>query len=124
FASYDAVLYDVLRGSGRLKWRAPLPSRPLSGPILVGDGILVACRDSDVFGIDGRSGKALGTLKTPAEIKTEPMVVSDRLYVGLRDRSLIAYRLDMTAARPSPSPAPGGPGHKGNAPPRQQPILN
>jgi hypothetical protein len=104
----------VLRGSGRLKWRAPLPSRPLSGPILVGDAILVACRDFEVIGIDGRSGKSLGTIKTAAEIKTEPLLVSDRLYVGLRDRSLIAYRLDMTAARPTASPSPGGPGHKGD----------
>ena len=43
FTNHEDVLYALRRGNGHLAWRASLPSRPLSGPILYGDGVLVAC---------------------------------------------------------------------------------
>ena len=119
FVSYDNILYAVGRGNGHLRWRGALPSRPLSGPILTGSAVLVACLESDILGFDARSGRRLGVLKTPAEIRTPPLVIGDRLYVGLRDRSVIALALDQTPApetAPTPSPGPGG-GRRGNAKP-------
>lgn len=119
FVSYDNILYAVGRGNGHLRWRGALPSRPLSGPILTGSAVLVACLESDILGFDARSGRRLGVLKTPAEIRTPPLVIGDRLYVGLRDRSVIALALDQTPApetAPTPSPGPGA-GRRGNAKP-------
>ena len=43
FATHEDVLYALDRGNGHLAWRAALPSRPLSGPVLFGDAVLVAC---------------------------------------------------------------------------------
>ncbi len=110
FAAYDDVLYALHEGNGHLAWRAPLPSRPLSAPLLVGDSIVIACYESDVLGFSARTGKKLGGLKTPAEMRTPPLVVDDRLYVGLKDRTIVAYRLQMTpsaAEAPRATPPPG-----------------
>ena len=110
FASYEDVLYSIDRGNGNMAWRAALPSRPISGPVLVGESVLVVCHENDVVGFRAKTGTKLGGLKTPAEIRTPPLVVDDRLYLGLRDRTVIAYRLDMTSALPAApkaSPSPG-----------------
>jgi outer membrane protein assembly factor BamB len=98
FAAYDAVLYAFGRGNGHLAWRAPLPSRPLSGPLLVRGAALVACQENEIVGFDAHTGKRLGGLTTPAPMQTPPLLQGDALYVGLRDRSLVALRL------PSPDP--------------------
>src|SRR5262249_25639037 len=42
FAAFDAVLYALDRGNGNLAWRAPLPSRPIGGPVPVGEFALLA----------------------------------------------------------------------------------
>jgi outer membrane protein assembly factor BamB len=120
FATFEDVLYALKRGNGHMAWRAPLPSRPASGPILVGDSVLVACYETEILGFEGRTGKRLGGLKTPAEIRTAPLLVGDRLYIGLRDRSIVAYTLDMTIARPLPTPPPAP---KRDAKKRNQPGV-
>src|SRR5262249_20221925 len=58
--SYDAVLYGLNAGNGNMEWRAPLPSRPLSGPMFAHDSVLVACYENDVVGFSGRTGQKLG----------------------------------------------------------------
>jgi outer membrane protein assembly factor BamB len=103
FTSYEGVLYSLNAGGGDLRWRAPLPSRPFSGPLLVGRSVLVACYETDILGFDGRSGTRLGGFKTSAEIQTAPLLAGDRLYIALRDRSVVAFRLQLT---PEPSPSP------------------
>ncbi len=120
FVSYDNILYAVGRGNGHLRWRGALPSRAISGPVLAGNAVVVACLENDILGFDGRSGQRLGSLKTPAEIRTPPLVIGDRLYVGLRDRTVIALTLDQTPApdvAPSPPPAPKPSGSPGATPP-------
>jgi outer membrane protein assembly factor BamB len=107
FVSYDNILYAVGRGNGHLHWRGILPSRPVSGPVLTGSAVLVACQETDILGFDARSGARLGALQTAAEIRTPPLVVGTQLYVGLRDRSVVALALNQAAyAAPSPTPAP------------------
>ena len=93
FAAYDAVLYSLDRGNGNLGWRAPLPSRPIGGPVLVGDDALVACRENEVLGYDLVTGKPRGGLRATAEIRTAPLVVGRRLFLGLRDRTVVALDL-------------------------------
>lgn len=94
FASFDAVLYALNRRNGNLVWRAPLPSRPLSGPLLSGSTVLVACHESDVIGFDVRTGKPVGSLRTSARVGTPPLLLDGRLFLGLRDRSVVGYSLD------------------------------
>jgi len=106
FATHEDVLYALKRGSGNMVWRAPLPSRPLGGPMLVRTAVLIACFESDVVGFDGRTGRKLGTLRTSAEIRTPPLLVGERLYVGLRDRTVVALQLTASAAPAVPAPGP------------------
>jgi outer membrane protein assembly factor BamB len=114
FATYENVLYALDRGNGHLKWRAPLPSRPLDGPRLSGTAALVSCLESDIAAFDARTGRALGKASAPGEIRTASLVVRDRLLVGLRDRSLVALGLDLTPSKevrlpPGPRPESSGP---------------
>ena len=104
FATHENVLYALKRGSGKMAWRAGLPSRPLGGPVLMGLAVLVACFENDVLGFDGRTGRRLGSLRTSAEIRTPPVLVNRRLYIGLRDRTVVALQL---AAAPPPQASAG-----------------
>ena len=103
FASYDAVLY-ALRPGGNLDWRAALPSRPLSGPILVNGYVVLACLENEILAIAPENGRRAGTFRTPAEIRTPPLFVGGLVVVGLRDRSVIAYALAGAATAPSAPP--------------------
>jgi outer membrane protein assembly factor BamB len=107
FASLEDVLYCLDRTNGHMRWRAVLPSRPLAAPVLTGSAVIVACHEANVVGFDARSGRRLGALTTSAEIRTPPIVVADRLYIGLRDRSIVALALDQTEAKQERAPAKG-----------------
>jgi hypothetical protein len=100
------VLYALKRGSGKMVWRAGLPSRPLGGPQLLGRAALVACFENEIVGFDGRTGRKLGSLRTSAEIRTPPVLVGRRLYIGLRDRTVVALQLAVAGAAAVPEPAP------------------
>lgn len=93
FTAFDAVLYALNRGNGNLVWRAPLPSRPLSGPLLSGATVLVACHERDVIGFDVSTGRAVGNLRASAQIGTPPLLLGGRLFLGLKDRSVVGYEL-------------------------------
>lgn len=116
FASNEAVLYGMHRG-GNLSWRAPLPSRPRSEPLVFGTSVLVACHglrpsESLLVGFDARSGRRLGDLRTPAELKAAPVASGRTLVAALRDGSVVAWRLPEeepvaekpAATRASPKP--------------------
>lgn len=100
FAAFDAVLYALNRGNGNLVWRAPLTSRPISGPLVSGRTVLVACHESDVLGFDLKTGKSVGNLRTSARIGTPPLLMGGRLFVGLLDRSVVGFELASFGAQP------------------------
>ena len=105
FTNHEDVLYALRRGNGHLAWRASLPSRPLSGPILYGDGVLVACfgsRPGETFliGFDPRTGQRQGDLKAPGEVRTPPVIVGDVIVMALRDRAVAALRLGSLEPNP------------------------
>jgi outer membrane protein assembly factor BamB len=105
FTNHEDVLYALRRRNGHLAWRAALPSRPLSGPLPYGDGILVACfgsRPGETFliGFDARTGRRLGDLKAPGEVRTPPIIVGDLVVMALRERAVSALRLGDVAANP------------------------
>jgi eukaryotic-like serine/threonine-protein kinase len=106
FATHENVLYALKRGSGKMAWRAGLPSRPLGGPLLTGTAVLVACFENDVLGFDGRTGRRLGSLRTSAEIRTPPVLVGRRLYIGLRDHTVVALQLAGIPPASLGSPGP------------------
>jgi outer membrane protein assembly factor BamB len=101
FASFDAVLYGLTRG-GNLSMRVPLPSRPLSGPLPVDQHVLIACHENEILAFDVRTGDSAGSLRTAAQIRTPPLVTGGRIFVGLRDRSVVALALPADA-RPRPT---------------------
>jgi outer membrane protein assembly factor BamB len=103
FAAFDAVLYALNRRNGNLVWRAPLPSRPISGPLVSGRTVLVACHESDVVGVDLKTGKAVGNLRTAARIGTTPLLLGGRLFIGLLDRSVVGFELASFGAEPAPA---------------------
>jgi outer membrane protein assembly factor BamB len=103
FATHEDVLYALNRGNGHLAWRAPLPSRPLSGPLLFGDAVVVAChgaRPGETFliGFAARTGEKQGDYKVPGEARTPPLLVEDRIYMGMRERSHAVVSLHLGAA--------------------------
>jgi outer membrane protein assembly factor BamB len=98
FASHEDVLYGLRRGNGHIAWRASLPSRPLSGPVLHGPAVIVACygvRPGETFlvAFDGRTGERAGDVKAPGEIRTPPILAGDLLVMGLAERAVVALRL-------------------------------
>jgi outer membrane protein assembly factor BamB len=105
FASFDAVLYGLTRG-GNLAWRTALPSRPLSGPLRVGDHIVVACHEDEILGFRLETGDSAGTLRTDAQIRTPPLVQGGRIFVGLRNRTVVAFSLP---SGPTPGTPPARP---------------
>jgi outer membrane protein assembly factor BamB len=114
FASHEAVIYALQRSGGNLSWRATLPSRPLAPPVLLGEGVIVTCygsRPSEnlLLGFDGRNGRRLGELRTPAEIEGEPLLQGDRLLLPLRDRRILALQLAAPSDSDTLPPAPAEP---------------
>ena len=109
FASFDAVLYGLTRG-GNLAWRTALPSRPLSGPLQVEGHIIIACHENEILGFHLDTGESAGTLRTDAQIRTPPLVEGGRIFVGLRNRTVVAFALPpRLPAGSAPTPPPGTP---------------
>ncbi len=105
FTTHEDVLYALDRGNGHLSWRASVPSRPISGPLLYGDAVLVACfgsRPGETFliGFDARTGRRQGDLKAPGELGSPPLIVGDLVVMALRERAVAA--LALGAVPPSP----------------------
>jgi outer membrane protein assembly factor BamB len=103
FATHEDVLWALDRGNGHLRWRAPLPSRPLSGPVIFDGAVVVAChgaRPGETFliGYDARTGSRQGDFKVAGEARTPPLLVEDRLYVGMRERADRVVSLHLGAA--------------------------
>jgi outer membrane protein assembly factor BamB len=116
YASFDAVIYCLHRG-GNLAWRAPLPSRPLSGPLLVEGYVLVACFENELVGFAPDTGARAGSLRVVisepqgtagSEIRTPPIVSGKSIFIGLRDRSVVSYALPApTVSEPPGTESPG-----------------
>jgi outer membrane protein assembly factor BamB len=103
FVTHESVLHALREGGGNLVWRASLPSRPRSRPLVVGTSVLVACygtRPSEnvLVGFDARNGERLGDLRTPAELSGEPLLAAGRLFLPLTD-AVVALEL------PPPGPS-------------------
>jgi len=107
FAPFDAVLYAFEQG-GNLAWRSSLPSRPLSGPLLVDGFLVIACLETELLAFDPDTGKPAGSVRVSTDpravIRTAPVAVGGVLALGLSDRSVVAF-----PASPARPPAPAAP---------------
>jgi outer membrane protein assembly factor BamB len=99
-AAFDAVLYAFHAGNGNLAWRSALPSRPLSAPLVREKAVIVACNENEILGYDLATGRRLGSLKTAEAMRTPPILVAGRLFVGLRNRSIQALALPTSPGVP------------------------
>lgn len=113
FAPSEAVLYGLLRSNGHMAWRAPLPSRPLGPPLVLGREVLVACHPDELLAFDIETGSPSGSARAgierlgvearPSEIRTPPLLVDRTIYVAVRNPSaVIALEPGAPAKAPEP----------------------
>jgi outer membrane protein assembly factor BamB len=77
FASRDNILRAVHRGSGNLKWKAGLLSRPAGGPLRLNDLLLMPLVSNQILGFDPKTGKPNATAAAAGEIGQQPYVRRD-----------------------------------------------
>lgn len=93
-------LVGLHRGTGRVVWAEDLTQKedgrdvtpPLFGPILAGNGVLVAQGDGQLRTFRPRDGKRLGTYDIADKAALAPMVVEGRILVLTQDARLVEYR--------------------------------
>jgi len=72
FAARDNVLRAVDRGSGNLRWKANLPSRPAGGPLRLPDALLMPLVSSEIQAFEPASGKPATSARAAGEIGAQP----------------------------------------------------
>ena len=72
FAGRDNLLRAVDRGSGNLRWKANLPSRPAGGPLRLPDTLFMPMVSSEILGFDPETGKPTVTVRAAGEIGVQP----------------------------------------------------
>lgn len=98
----NAKLVCITRGTGMIKWIAPLPQfknqkkkkNPIfwSGPVLAGDRLLAVGTQEEIWSISPYSGKILGRKKIGDAISISPIVARETVYVLTDNADLIALR--------------------------------
>jgi outer membrane protein assembly factor BamB len=93
----------IQRESGRIRWVSPL--RPpagngststavasWSGPVLVGDRLLLANSDGEAIAMSPYNGEILGRLELTGPVMTPPVVADRTVYFLTENAELLAYR--------------------------------
>lgn len=94
---------SILRENGRVRWVSPLPrferpddpsSTPIrwSGPVLVGDRLLLAGSDGELLSVSPYNGEILGRIRVRGPVLVPPVVAGGTVYVLTEDAQLYAYR--------------------------------
>ena len=115
FVARDNVLRAVDRGSGNLRWKANLPSRPAGGPLRLPDMVMMPLVSSDIQGFELETGKAATSVRAAGEIGAQPFfranasLASPRLITVSRDGQLQGFgRRFEPPPQALPIPLPGG----------------
>ncbi len=93
----------LLRDNGRVRWVSPLPrledpedpsSGPIawSGPILVGDRLLMAGSNGQALTMSPYNGEILGRIDLPGPVLLPPVAADGSVYLLTEDAELLAYR--------------------------------
>ena len=77
FAARDNVLRAVDRGSGNLRWKANLPSRPAGGPLRLPDSLLMPMVSSEIQVYDPATGKPATSVRAAGEVGSQPFFRAD-----------------------------------------------
>jgi outer membrane protein assembly factor BamB len=116
FAARDNVLRAVDRGSGNLKWKANLPSRPAGGPLRLPDALLMPLVSSEIQAFEPETGTAATSVKAAGEIGAQPFfranarLTSPQLITVSREGQLQGFgRRFEPLPQALPVPLPGSP---------------
>lgn len=93
----------LLRSNGRVRWVSPLPrfadpddplSDPInwSGPVLVGDRLLIAGSDGELVAMSPYNGEILGRVDIDAPVQVSPVVADGTVFVLTEEAELLAFR--------------------------------
>ena len=91
FAARDNVLRAVDRGSGNLKWKANLPSRPAGGPLRLPDALLMPMVSSELQQFEPETGKLATSVRAAGEVGAQPFF---RAGAGLTSPQLITLSFE------------------------------
>jgi len=94
---------SLLRENGRIRWVSPLPrlsdpdeptSLPITwtGPLLVGDRLLIAGSNGEALSVSPYNGEILGRLALPGPVLIPPIAAGGRVYFLTENAELLAYR--------------------------------
>jgi outer membrane protein assembly factor BamB len=93
----------LVRDNSGIRWVSPLPrltdpkdpgSTPIdwTGPILVGDRLLIAGSNRQALSVSPYNGEILGRLDLPGPVLVAPIVAGGTVYFLTEDAELLAYR--------------------------------
>jgi outer membrane protein assembly factor BamB len=93
----------VLRSNGRVRWVSPLPrlNNPddagssaiiWSGPILVGDRLLIVGSNGQAVTMSPYNGEILGRQELPGPVLIAPVAAQGNVYIVTENAELLAYR--------------------------------
>jgi outer membrane protein assembly factor BamB len=93
----------LVRENGGIRWVSPLPrvtdpkdpsstAIDWSGPILVGDRLLIAGSNREAISVSPYNGEILGRLQLPGAVLVAPIVAGGTVYILTEDAELLAYR--------------------------------
>jgi outer membrane protein assembly factor BamB len=93
----------LLASNGRIRWVSPLPrltdpenpsSTPIiwTGPILVGDRLLVAGSSQQALTVSPYNGEILGRIDLPGPVSIAPVVANGTIFILTDNAQLLAYR--------------------------------
>jgi outer membrane protein assembly factor BamB len=111
FTALDHLLRAVDRESGVQKWRAPLRTRPRTGPLPFNKVLFTAGVAPGVHAFAVEDGAELGVATAPGDLAGPPHIVEGlieadaTLYVLTADGQLAAFRSALTMPPPLPPAA-------------------
>jgi outer membrane protein assembly factor BamB len=93
----------LLRANGRVRWVSPLPRFAntddpgsaaviWSGPILVGDRLLIVGSNGQAVTISPYNGEILGRQELPGQVVIPPIAARGNVYIVTENAELVAYR--------------------------------
>jgi outer membrane protein assembly factor BamB len=93
----------LLRSNGRVRWVSPLPrfANPddpgstailWSGPILVGDRLLIVGSNGQAVTMSPYNGEILGRQELPGSVVIPPVAAQGNVYIVTEDAELLAFR--------------------------------